>query len=297
VVKLVTEEHAILVIYDFDQTLTKRHTEGALFQHDFETPYLANLRAPRYVAHHLAQLQQSETPRIITGIATFGQNRQRIVDSCKALGLDEESLLICAESVATRRIAKRQGKNLHIAKILQEHYAKNPHIRISHVVLADDDADNIHVLDDYANFLSNTSPWNEDERLNIPVHGILAPTPELLTCMEIPEKGFPRRVLKMKYDEALQKDVCCESPESGLKFLQLLNAVEKKIVAIQLSEQPNYFTTHNRNLQFARPKCPQQNPLTLSYDETMQRQLDQEEMAMAAAIEGNESPVLNRSLS
>jgi hypothetical protein len=245
----------------------------------------------------LAQLQQSESPRIITGIATFGQNRQRIVESCEALGQNEESMLICAETVASKRIAKKQGKNLHIAKLLQEHYARNPHIRITHVVLVDDDGDNILVLGDYADFVSNTRPWSEDKRLNIPVHGIWAPRPELLTYVEIPEKGFPRRALKMKFDETLQKDICCETPESELKFLQLLNAVEKKIAAIQLSEQPNYFTTHNRHLQFARPKCPQQNPLTLSYDEAMQRQLDQEAMEMAAEIECNQSPVLNRSMS
>lgn len=231
-----TEQTAMLVIYDFDCTLTKRHSRGEIYQQTFEKPYEANLRAFSNLQRHIQQLQSVAYPNLIFGIATFGQYRERIINSCQALGLNEESVFICARYLA-REQAAVQGKNAHIAELLQQHYERSPTIRITRVLLCDDDYTNIDVLRNYQHFVRTTAPWNTDDRYRVPVEGMLAPTPILLTKMQVDEEGLSRKVLVRKMDENLNTKVTCESPESEQRFLRFLNAIESKVAAVGVAQK------------------------------------------------------------
>jgi hypothetical protein len=61
------EETAVLLIYDHDNSLTKRHTEGLLRQRPFETPYAANLRTLIPLQAHFQRLRACAEPGVIFG--------------------------------------------------------------------------------------------------------------------------------------------------------------------------------------------------------------------------------------
>lgn len=258
----IREETAILVIYDHDLSLTKQHSEGAPRQRSFEKPqYVANLRAFTQLRAHIQRMRAHDSPKIILGVATFGEFKERVLASWEALGVERDSLLICAKFVS-KVLSAIQGKNEHIADILLQHYRRNPHIKITQVILVDDDPQNIKALKSFSSFVQ-MEPFNNDPLLNVPVAGILVPKPEL-ALRWVASVG---RVATTYFDEDLQMEVCAEEPYSEQGFFRCLREVEEKIAprkALSFS-QCSGVTYWNEN---AALKSLCQNALTRSFDET-----------------------------
>lgn len=234
---------AVLVIYDHDWTLTKRHSNGRLEQLYFELPWAANLRVFSALKQHLHLLDQSDSPKVILATATFGEYQERSERSWEALGFDPESILICAEFVDKKK-APLQGKNLHIINLLLEHYRRNPHIKITRVILVDDDYNNIFALDHYLKFLQS-SPYCNDQRLNVPVEGL---------HMEPPVLSVTNKKCDRHIDKHLGVEVCIERPESEWRFLRVLSWLET-LLGIK------------KTLPHFRERRPAKNLLTRSFDE------------------------------
>lgn len=258
----VREENATLLVYDHDKTIAKCHTNGMLFQRPFEKPYAANLRAFVAFRQHLQLLQKSENPRVILATATFGEFRERIVGSWEALGINQDSILICAKFVKVR-LARLQGKNEHIARLIQQHYERHPHIRITRVVLADDDLNNIDALRSYYSFIK-MPPWSDDHRLDVPVEGVLVPPPRMATEGTDPAE----EMMQTHFDRHLEVEVCTEMPESQWRFLCSLKTIEEK-VGIKRSGSDSRCSAFHFSAQPAPKQRPLFHPLTHSLDETV----------------------------
>ncbi|MDQ2994875.1 MAG: hypothetical protein M3R00_08050 [Pseudomonadota bacterium] len=291
-----TEETAILVIYDHDLTNTMQHTQGNMVQRAFETPYVANLRMFTNLREHIQQKLNSHHPRIILGCATFGENRQRIVQSYAALGVDEQSVLICAKFIR-KRLAALQGKNEHIVNILQQHYARNPHIKITHVILCDDDQRNIARLDNYTNFIQSHELLKSDARFQITVAGILVPKPVMLMEDFHTDSGLPYSKLARRFDENLDIEVFCETAESEHQFLACLKSINEKIAEITAQQLLKNQSDHTL-LQLPKPR-KRINPLSRSLDEAaIQQQVKEAAKHLARFnFSGNVSPVTENSSS
>lgn len=250
------ESTATLVIYDHDLTLTKCHSEGSPRQRSFETPYSANLRVFLPLQEHLQRLSSSQEPRILLGVATFGEFQDRVLGSWEALGIDPKTVLICAKYIP-RYMAYFQGKNEHIALILQQHYERNPHIRITRVVLIDDDSNNIAALKNYSAFIK-MRPWNGELRYDVPVVGILAPRPVLI------QQPNNEKVHDKIYAE---EKIYQETPESEERFLAILRSIEVQVFPSK--KNPLTFKFYIHLPQFAADrKSLALNPLTRSLDAT-----------------------------
>ncbi len=217
---------AVMVVYDHDHTKSKRHSLGVLFQCPFEDPWARNIRIYACFQQHIRLLQASENPKVILGVATFGEYRDRIEGSWGALGVAKDSILICAKFVK-KRVAKIQGKNLHIAMLLKEHYQRNPSVKITKVYLLDDDGINIQATDNYSYFV-RAEPWNSDPRLDVPVEGILVPKPELV--MQPTKSLFaPSPDPQTRFDQCLNMEVDKEDPRTEWQFLRILKLLEQKL--------------------------------------------------------------------
>ncbi len=262
----IREETAVLVIYDQDCTLTKRHSEGAQFQRSFEKPaYAANLRAFSALKAHIQRLQASENPKVIFASATFGEFKERVVGSWQALGVDEASMHICAKFIDSN-LAAFIGKNQHVAEIIQAHYRQNPHIKITQVILVDDDIANINALKKFSAYIQ-MAPWNGDQKFNVPVFGILAPQPVLELCQVKMVGKRNRQEILMHHDDELQMSVMTEKPASEARFLDCLKKVEEKI----LTKKPLSLSQGCRVLRWDFSLAVKRrliNPLTRSFDDT-----------------------------
>lgn len=218
---------AVMVVYDHDNTKSKRHTGGVLFQCAFENPWARNIRIYACFQQHVRLLQACENPKVVLGVATFGEYRERIVNSWAALDVAEDSVLICAKFVR-KSMVRYQGKNMHIAMLLQEHYRRHPEIRITKVYLMDDDVLNINAADKYSLFIQN-EPWDSDPRLNVPVEGILVPKPELVMPLQRSLYASTGGEPQTHFDQCLNMEVDKEYPISEWRFLQVLKVLEKKL--------------------------------------------------------------------
>jgi len=257
------QEEAILLVYDHDKTLSKLHTEGRFYQRSYEIPYAANLRTSQCLKQHLALIRNSEKPKVVLAVATFNSFEERIKLSWEYLGFDEGSILIRAELVP-RELARTQGKNEHIVRLILDHYERNPQIKIVRVILVDDDYNNILALDSFRDFVEQ-SEWSEDQRLNVPVEGILAPVPEMERILVPTKSGISRSVVQMHYDKTLKVNVSTESAESEWRFLRVLKIIEDKIGLKQKT------SSRNKENEFQPPSGIQKNkfrnPMTSSLDE------------------------------
>lgn len=286
----VREETAVLVVYDHDLSLTKQHSQGALQQRSFEKPhYTANLRAFAALKAHIQRMRANDSPRVILAVATFGEFKERVVASWEALGVGQDSLLICAKYVK-KALAEIQGKNEHIADILLQHYRRSPHIRITQVILFDDDIDNINALDNFSAFVQ-MEPWNNDRRLNVPVQGIVASQPELIFRWVESQGRVPSRHV----DNDLEMEVCTEQPYSELGFLRCLKEVEAKVVprkSLSFSECSgvSYWNTNT----VLKSLC--QNPLTRSFDESPLVKLNRKKVPPQAPLWQSSDAWENRSV-
>ncbi len=218
---------AVMVVYDQDNTKSKRHTGGVLFQCPFADPWARNIRIYACFQQHVRLLQRSENPKVVLGAATFGEYRERIVNSWAALGVDEDSILICAKFVR-KSMARYQGKNMHIAMLLQEHYLRHPEIRITKVYLLDDDGLNIKAAEKYSLFIQN-EPWDSDPRLNVDVEGILVPKPELVMPLQRSLYASTGGEPQTHHDQCLNIEVDREDPLSEWRFLRVLKVLEEKL--------------------------------------------------------------------
>jgi hypothetical protein len=154
-------------------------------------------------------------------------------------------------------VAALQGKNEHVIDVIQQHYARNPQVKIVRVILVDDDPQNIRLLKELKG----------DKRFDFPMEGILVPKPELnFHCVKTTGK-YPKQVIATHLDDQLQIEVTTESAESERRFMRLLTTIEEKL-------KPRNLYTLFRDLafQFPLPKVSEKhlmlNRLTRSFDDT-----------------------------
>lgn len=218
---------AVLVIYDHDLTVTKRHSEGARYRRSFEKPYEMNLRVLPSLRTHIQALSVCKNKKVFFGVATLGEFEERIFESWKALGVEKEDLLVCAKFLDEQTLAE-MGKYLHIVNILSQLYSKHPNVKIERIYVVDDSLAVINALEKFAELIKQ-SDLKDDPRFDITIEGILVPRPELEYEMIEVEGKLPRAVIKMHRDELLQANVCVELPFSERRLVDVLNLLEEKI--------------------------------------------------------------------
>ncbi len=222
------EFRAVLVIYDYDLTMTKRHSQGIMRRRSFEYPsYEVNLRVLPSLRSHIQVLRACKNKKVFFSVATLNEFKERIYKSLSVLGVEEKDLFLCAKYIDEQTLSA-EGKNFHIVDILLQLYERHPNVVVERVYVVDDSLEVHDNLNGYSAFIMQDL-WKDNPRLNVPVEGILVPKPELEYEMIEVEGKMPRAVIKMHRDELLQANVCVELPYSERRFVSVLTSLEEKI--------------------------------------------------------------------